>query len=85
MKYREVAQKLTLLGFQESERRGGGSHHKWYNPDSQRATVLPDWGSRDLKVGTVRAAIRQLDIDWQDFRNASVSRSGPQRDHRFGH
>ena len=48
------------LGCRELERRGGGSHRKWHNPVSGRATVLPDWGGRDLKLGTVRAAIRQL-------------------------
>ena len=35
MKYREVARKLTLLGCQEGERRGGGSHRKWYNARGQ--------------------------------------------------
>ena len=28
---------------------------------------LPDWGSRDLKVGTLRSALRQLGIDWDVF------------------
>jgi hypothetical protein len=27
-------------------------------------------GSRDLKLGTVRAAVRQLGIDWQRFQDA---------------
>jgi hypothetical protein len=31
------------------------------------ATVVPDWGGRDLKLGTVRAAVRQLGIDWDEF------------------
>lgn len=43
---------------------------KWFNPNSQQATVIPDWGGRDLKLGTVRSAVRQLGIDWQDFQNA---------------
>jgi hypothetical protein len=33
--------------------------------------VIPDWGGRDLKLGTARAAVQQLGIDWQDFQNAS--------------
>jgi mRNA interferase HicA len=70
MKYREVARKLTNLGCQELTRRGGGSHRKWFNPATQNATVVPDWGGRDLKLGTVRAAVRQLGIDWQEFQNA---------------
>jgi predicted RNA binding protein YcfA (HicA-like mRNA interferase family) len=70
MTYREVAARLTALGCQELERRGGGSHRKWLNPGARRAAVLPDWGGRDLKLGTVRSALRQLGIDWQDFQQA---------------
>jgi predicted RNA binding protein YcfA (HicA-like mRNA interferase family) len=70
MKYREVVRKLTALGCRELPRRGGGSHRKWFNPETQRATVVPDWGAKDLKLGTVRSAIRQLDIDWQAFQDA---------------
>ena len=69
MKYLDVSRKLRVLGCQERKRRGGGSHRKWFNPHSQRATVVPDWGSRELKLGTVRAVVRQLGIDWQDFQN----------------
>jgi mRNA interferase HicA len=70
MKYREVARKLSALGCEELPRKSGGSHRKWFNPVLRLATVIPDWGSRDLKLGTVRAAARQLGIDWQDFQNA---------------
>jgi mRNA interferase HicA len=69
MRYREVVRKLQMLGCQELPRRGGGSHRKWLNPNTQQITVLPDWGSRDLKLGTLRAAIRQLGIDWEIFNN----------------
>jgi predicted RNA binding protein YcfA (HicA-like mRNA interferase family) len=69
MTYREAARKLTLLGCQELPRRHRGSHRKWFNPATQRVTVVPDWGGRDLKLGTVRSAVRQLGIDWQDFQN----------------
>jgi len=70
MKYREVARKLQALGCEELSRKGGGSHRKWHNPATQRTTVVPDWGGRDLKLGTVRAAVRQLGIDWRAFQNA---------------
>ncbi len=70
MTYREVARKLTALGCRELPRRGGGTHRKWFNPESQRATVVPDWRGKDLKLGTVRSAVRQLGIDWQDFQDA---------------
>jgi mRNA interferase HicA len=32
--------------------------------------VLPDWGGDDLKIGTLRAAVRQLGIAWDDFEKA---------------
>jgi predicted RNA binding protein YcfA (HicA-like mRNA interferase family) len=70
MTYREVARKLMALACGELPRRAGGSHRKWFNPESLRATVVPDWGSKDLKLGTVRSAVRQLGLDWQDFQDA---------------
>lgn len=70
MIYREVARKLRRLECQELRRRSGGSHRKWINPTTGQATVVPDWGSKDLKVGTLRAVVRQLGLDWQDFTEA---------------
>lgn len=70
MNYREVARKLRTLGCEELPRRGGGSHRKWLNPPTQRVAVFPDWGGRDLKLGTVRAAMRQLGIEWERFQDA---------------
>jgi len=70
MTYREVARKLTALGCTELRRKGGGSHRKWHNPTTNRSTVVPDWSGRDLKVGTVRGAVRQLGIEWSAFDKA---------------
>jgi mRNA interferase HicA len=70
MTYREVSRKLAQLGCQEFPRRGGGSHRKWFNPSTQKGTVVPDWGGRDLKLGTIRAAVRQLGLAWPDFEQA---------------
>ncbi len=70
MKYREVARKLMALGCHELPRKGGGSHRKWINPSNEKLTVFPGWGGRNLKLGTVRAAVRQLEIDWQGFQDA---------------
>lgn len=69
MIYREIARRLTALGCQEIPRKSGGSHRKWFYPTTGRATVVPDWGSRDLKMGTVRSALRQLGIDWEAFKS----------------
>jgi predicted RNA binding protein YcfA (HicA-like mRNA interferase family) len=70
MTYREVARKLTTLGCMEIPRKGGASHRKWRNPATNRSTVVPDWGGRDLKLGTVRGAVWQLGIDWSAFERA---------------
>ncbi len=70
MRYREVARKLRALGCEELPRRTAGSHRKWLNTTLQRATVIPDWGAKDLKLGTVRSAVRQLGIEWQEFLDA---------------
>jgi len=67
MKYREVAKKLTKLGCQEIPRRSGGSHRKWHNPVSDKIAPIPDWGSKDLKLGTLHGIIRQLELDWDEF------------------
>jgi predicted RNA binding protein YcfA (HicA-like mRNA interferase family) len=65
-----VTRKLAPLGCQELQRRSDGSHWKLFNPNTQCVTSVPDWGNRDLKLGTVRAIIRQLGVDWGDFENA---------------
>jgi mRNA interferase HicA len=70
MTYREASRKLNTLGCQELPRRGGVSHRKWLNPANQQIAVLPDWGGKDLKIGTHRAAIKQLVIAWEDFEKA---------------
>ncbi|HLI28541.1 MAG TPA: type II toxin-antitoxin system HicA family toxin [Chloroflexota bacterium] len=70
MTYREVARRLRALGCQELPRRHGGSHRKWVNPATGQATVVPDWGSNGLKLGTVRAVVRQLGLNWAAFEQA---------------
>ena len=70
MIYREAARKLARLGCQEIPRRSGGAHRKWRNPVANRSTVVPDHGGKDLKLGTLRAAVRQLGLDWAAFERA---------------
>ncbi|MBF0371422.1 MAG: type II toxin-antitoxin system HicA family toxin [Magnetococcales bacterium] len=67
MIYREVIRKLKALGCRELPRRGGGSHRKWFNPATDKITSIPDWGGKDLKLGTLRTLVRQLGINWSDF------------------
>lgn len=70
MNYREVCRKLRALGCEELPRRGKGSHRKWRNPQTQQTTAVPDWGAKDLKLGTIRGVVRQLGLDWQDFQHS---------------
>jgi len=70
VRYTEAARKLRALGCDELPRRGRGSHRKWYNPATGRIASLPDWGRKDLKIGTLRAVVRQLGLDWKAFNQA---------------
>ncbi len=70
MNYREFTIRLQVLGCKEIPRRGGGSHRKWINPTSGKGTVIPDWGNRDHKQGTIRVILKQLRIDMNDFEKA---------------
>lgn len=67
MKYRETSRKLKALGWEEILRRGAGSHRVWHNPANDHIAPLPDWGTKDLKIGTLRSVIRQLGLDWKSF------------------
>jgi predicted RNA binding protein YcfA (HicA-like mRNA interferase family) len=67
MRYREAARKLRALQCVEIPRRGRGSHRLWRNPATGAGAVLPDHGTRDLATGTLRAAVRQLGLDWSAF------------------
>jgi predicted RNA binding protein YcfA (HicA-like mRNA interferase family) len=29
--------------------------------------AVPDWGSKDLKTGTLRGIVKDLGIDWEGF------------------
>lgn len=72
MRYREVTKKLNALGCVELKRKRGGSHRKWYNPTQQPTVVVsvPDWGSRDLKTGTLRGIVKDLGFEWHEFTEA---------------
>ncbi|MGH9819028.1 MAG: type II toxin-antitoxin system HicA family toxin [Pyrinomonadaceae bacterium] len=69
MRYREIAKKLRGLGCLELARKGGGSHRKWYNPNKKPVVIIavPDWGSNDLKTGTLRSIVKDLGFEWDEF------------------
>ncbi len=61
MNYQTLTKKLRRLGC-EFVRYGSGSHEIWWNPKRNRFTAIPFHGSKDFKVGTLRAILRKLDI-----------------------
>lgn len=66
MRYRDVARRLRDLGCTEL-RQGRGSHRIWLNPATGLIASIPDWESRDLAPGTVRAVLRELGISRREF------------------
>lgn len=70
MRYREVEKKLKKLGCFEISSKTGGSHRKWINPETGAGAPVPDWGSKDLKPGTLRSAVKQLGLTWDKFMSA---------------
>ncbi|MBU0512891.1 MAG: type II toxin-antitoxin system HicA family toxin [Chloroflexi bacterium] len=66
MKYREAAKRLRKLGC-EYIRPGAGSHCIWWNPVLDHYTTIPNWGSRDIKTGTLRRILRDLGISRREF------------------
>lgn len=59
--------KLRALGCEEQSRRGRGSHRIWRNVLTGGLAVVPDYGDRDLRIGTIRAALRNLGVGWGEF------------------
>jgi mRNA interferase HicA len=66
MRYRDLARRLRDLGC-EHVRDGAGSHRIWWNPANARFTTIPDWGSKDIKPGTVRQILNDLGIERSRF------------------
>jgi len=64
-KYREVIRRLKKFGF-NFHRQAAGSHEIWYNPLSDMYTTIPNH-SGDIPEGTLRAILRQADIDVDSF------------------
>jgi len=44
-----------------------GSHHKIYNPKTNKTSVIPVHSGKDIKKGTFSAVLRQLEIDADAF------------------
>lgn len=56
---------LTKYGCEEVSIRG--SHHKIFNPETNRTSVVAVHGSEDLDKGSFSGILNQLEIDVNDF------------------
>lgn len=56
---------LERLGFREIRRKG--SHRFFLNPVSKHTTVVPDHGSGEIGVGLLRAILRDIEINIEEF------------------
>lgn len=67
LRYRDIIKRLKLFGF-EFYRQAAGSHEIWHNPVTNRYTTIPNH-TGDMPEGTLRAILKQADIDASEFIN----------------
>jgi len=65
IKSRDFYASLIKFGCLEQSIRG--SHHKLLNPKTNKTSVVPVHGGKDIKKGTFSAVLRQLEIDADAF------------------
>ena len=63
--YRQITKKLKKYGF-IFDRQAAGSHEIWHNDSTNRYTTIPNH-TGDLPEGTLRAILKQADIDTNHF------------------
>jgi len=64
--YRELTRRLKDLGC-VLDRTAKGSHEIWINTQTKARTTIPNWGSHDLKPGTISGILRDLGLKKEDF------------------
>jgi predicted RNA binding protein YcfA (HicA-like mRNA interferase family) len=67
-KYREVARRLRVFGF-VFDRQAAGSHEIWRQSESGRKVTIPHH-AKPLAEGTLRAILREAEIEVDAFLNA---------------
>ena len=67
-RYRDIVQRLRSFGF-EFHRQAAGSHEIWHCPATGRFTTVPNH-SGDMPEGTLRAILKQADVDAEEFLKA---------------
>lgn len=51
------------------DRQAAGSHEIWFNPNTNRYTTVPN-DPGDMPEGTLRAILKEADLDVDTFLNA---------------
>ena len=64
-RYRDIIKKLKKFGF-SFYRQAAGSHEIWYNVQTKKFTTIPNHPG-DMPEGTLRAILKQADIEPEDF------------------
>ena len=64
--YREIVKRLKKLGFR-FYRQGEGSHELWVRDSDGKVIPVPRHGSREIRRGTIRAIIRELELSVREF------------------
>jgi len=61
MNYADLTRKLQKLGC-EFRRQAKGSHELWWHPGRKLYSTIPHHGAKDIKKGTLRKILRDLEI-----------------------
>jgi len=69
LNYQQLTRKLRSLDC-VFDRQAKGDHEIWLNVRTGTRTTIPNWGSKDLKPGTISKIIRDLGIRKEDFEEA---------------
>lgn len=65
MKFKDFYACLIKFGCVQQGARG--SHYKLHHPATNKTSVIPVHGGKDMKRGTFAAVLRQLEIDADTF------------------
>jgi mRNA interferase HicA len=66
LNYRQLTHRLKKLGC-FLDRYARGDHEIWMNSTTKARTTIPNWGSKDLKAGTISRILKDLGIGKSDF------------------
>jgi len=62
----QVRRKITKLGFR-FYRQGKGSHELWVRDEDGKVIPVPNYQGKKIKKGTIRAIIREIGMNVQEF------------------